>query len=47
MKIRTDGLADVEGRINSIVDEGERELAAVGLEREASSASKSISPLIG
>lgn len=47
MKIRTDGLADVEGRIKSIVDEGERELAAVGLERKASSASKSISPLVG
>jgi hypothetical protein len=31
MKIRTDGLADVEGRIKSIVDEGERELAAAGL----------------
>jgi hypothetical protein len=46
MKIRTDGLADVEGRIKSIVDEGERELAAAGHEREASSASKSISPLV-
>ena len=46
LKIRTDGLADVAGRIRSIVEEGEKELEEAGVGSEASSASKSISPWV-